>query len=194
MVKFRRRTKKKYIPPVSTKGLAKELLVLLAEGGAVYSLALLAGPAGAGLLARFGKKALYRIDGLLQGFEKQKLIERRRHGRQTLIKITDYGKQRAAMTALKFYKFHKMEQWDGKWRLIIFDVPEEAHSRRNFLRAEFQRFGFRTLQRSVMVSPFPCKELYEFICEASGLGRCVHLIEATTLGGLEKQMREVFCL
>jgi CRISPR-associated endonuclease Cas2 len=46
-------------------------------------------------------------------------------------------------------------KWDGKWRMVIFDIPEEARNRRNQLRSLLTENGFRRLQDSVFVSPHP---------------------------------------
>lgn len=48
----------------------------------------------------------------------------------------------------------KQENWDGKWRMVIFDIPEEAHDKRDHLRRLLKRQGFVKLQASVLVSPY----------------------------------------
>jgi len=43
--------------------------------------------------------------------------------------------------------------WDGKWRLVSFDVPTCDNSKRAFLRGLLKEFGFYKLQGSVWVCP-----------------------------------------
>ncbi|MCX7779178.1 MAG: hypothetical protein N2259_02990 [Patescibacteria group bacterium] len=43
---------------------------------------------------------------------------------------------------------------DGKWLMIIFDIPEKIRIKRNFLRAGLQGLGFQMLQKSIWVSPY----------------------------------------
>jgi phenylacetic acid degradation operon negative regulatory protein len=43
--------------------------------------------------------------------------------------------------------------WDGKWRMVVFDLPEEKRSLRNELRRELRAARFGGLQGSVWVSP-----------------------------------------
>lgn len=46
------------------------------------------------------------------------------------------------------------KKWDGKWRLIIFDIPEMTRRHRDFLRRELKWIGFRELQKSVWIFPY----------------------------------------
>jgi len=45
--------------------------------------------------------------------------------------------------------------WDGRWRLVLFDVPMEQHAHRNQLRRYLRAHGFGFLQGSVWVTPDP---------------------------------------
>jgi len=44
-------------------------------------------------------------------------------------------------------------KWDGKWRLISFDVPVSYNFKRNQLRGLLKEFNFYQLQKSVWVCP-----------------------------------------
>lgn len=46
-------------------------------------------------------------------------------------------------------------KWDGKWRLIMFDIPEESNDKRAFFRSLLKKNQFVRLQQSVYVSPYP---------------------------------------
>src|SRR5438445_443848 len=49
--------------------------------------------------------------------------------------------------------------WDRRWRLIMFDVPEEQNSRRDRLRRFLRSRSFGCLQGSVWISPDPLQEI-----------------------------------
>ncbi len=49
----------------------------------------------------------------------------------------------------------KVQVWDGKWRMVIFDIPEEANEKRDKLRRLLKSGGFFKLQASVYVNPYP---------------------------------------
>lgn len=47
------------------------------------------------------------------------------------------------------------KKWDGKWRLVMFDIPEKARSGRDQLRYLLHSAGYKKIQASVFVSPYP---------------------------------------
>lgn len=51
--------------------------------------------------------------------------------------------------------FKKPKYWDGKWRLVIFDIPENDRIFRDILREHLYALNFFKLQQSVFVSPYP---------------------------------------
>lgn len=46
-----------------------------------------------------------------------------------------------------------IKSWDGKWRLVTFDVPVSADEKRYQLRRLLKEFGFYQLQKSVWIYP-----------------------------------------
>lgn len=44
-------------------------------------------------------------------------------------------------------------RWDGKWRIVLFDVPESKRPIRDYLRGVLKRIGFKEFQRSMWVWP-----------------------------------------
>jgi len=71
---------------------------------------------------------------------------------QKFIKITKSGQLEVL---LKKAKTKITGPWDGKWRLIIFDIPEASKDKREFLRSLLKRQGFYKLQASVYINPYP---------------------------------------
>lgn len=49
-------------------------------------------------------------------------------------------------------------EWDGKWRLITFDIPEKLRQERNWLRHSLQAAHYKMLHKSVFVGKFPLDE------------------------------------
>lgn len=44
------------------------------------------------------------------------------------------------------------ESWDGKYRIVIWDIPENKRRIRDLLRRRLKEWGFKNWQRSVWVS------------------------------------------
>jgi DNA-binding transcriptional regulator PaaX len=102
-----------------------------------------------------------------------KLIRRKENsdGSYT-IELTEKGQMKSLT-----YHFEKMiikgENWDGKWRLIVFDIPENKRKGRDALRDKIKKLGFYELQKSVWVFPYECKNEIDFITEFFGLKKYV---------------------
>ena len=56
--------------------------------------------------------------------------------------------------------------WDGRWRLVLFDIPEHTRGLRLKLRRRLHDLGFGYLQDSVWISPDPARELQERVQSA----------------------------
>lgn len=46
-------------------------------------------------------------------------------------------------------------KWDGKYRVVIFDIPEKIRKTRDWLRSELYLLEYRKLQKSVFISKKP---------------------------------------
>lgn len=69
-------------------------------------------------------------------------------------------------------------KWDGKWRIVIFDIWEKSRKKRDFLRNELADFGFVRLQNSVWITPYKCEEYVNLLKTDIGVGRGVIYIVA----------------
>ncbi|MBP6889098.1 MAG: CRISPR-associated endonuclease Cas2 [Candidatus Moranbacteria bacterium] len=74
--------------------------------------------------------------------------------------LTKEGARQAKIQALFGSKIHfkRPKQWDKKWRIVLFDIPEKERGFRTVLREHLQELHFFKLQQSVFVSPFPCEK------------------------------------
>lgn len=48
---------------------------------------------------------------------------------------------------------HVARNWDGRWRMVIFDVPESQRPARDYIRGVLKRVGFYEFQRSMWIYP-----------------------------------------
>ncbi len=52
----------------------------------------------------------------------------------------------------------RKKRWNGKWFIIIFDVPEDQRNKRDYLRNFLREIGFYQYQQSVYIFPYQCKK------------------------------------
>ncbi len=73
--------------------------------------------------------------------------------------------------------------WDGKWRFILFDLPESQRSLRSHLRHTLHKAHFGCLQRSVWLSPDPIDSLRQEFKRLNVDAATLTLIEGLPCGG-----------
>jgi|GEM_PF-705112 len=77
--------------------------------------------------------------------------------------ITENGKKKIKKFIFDELRVNAPKNWDGNWRLIIFDIPETQRRIRDSLRRKLEDLNFYQCQKSVWIHPFPCTEEIEFL-------------------------------
>jgi len=95
----------------------------------------------------------------------------RRNGE--LLSINTSGRRLLDQTVENVRATLRKKKWDGKWRIVTFDIPEQLRESRNAVRAILKRAGFVKLQHSVWIFPHECEELARLIKEDARLSHHV---------------------
>ena len=82
---------------------------------------------------------------------------------QRRVAITEKGRKVLENIEFGEYEIPEPAFWDGKWRVLIFDVIERRRRVRNQLRRLLQGKGFFRLQDSVWIYPYPCDEFVSLV-------------------------------
>lgn len=122
-----------------------------------------------------------------KNLERRGIIEKR--GAQ--YRFTKTGKDWLGKSQVKYSKLQK-KKWDGNWRVVIFDIPQEYRKKRNTLRGRLRWWGFHMLQKSVFVFPYACEEELGYLCSQLNLSAYVDVIVARSIGSQENVMRKYF--
>lgn len=69
-----------------------------------------------------------------------------------------YLTKKGYLEVLRYQVQENRPKWDGKWRIIVFDILEEKRSQRGFLRNRLRWLGFKELQKSVWIFPYDTKD------------------------------------
>jgi len=106
------------------------------------------------------------LSQLIQEFYRDRLVDMiDTSDEETQIVITEHGKLHAMRFKIDDMKFLPPKYWDGKWRIVVFDIPEKMRKARNELRHKLKNLGFYELQKSVLVFPYDCKSEVDFLVE-----------------------------
>ena len=79
------------------------------------------------------------------------------------VKITEKGRRLLARIEFSEYTIPEPVFWDGKWRILVFDINERRRRTRNQLRRLLQGQGFIRMQDSVWIYPYPCDEFVSLV-------------------------------
>lgn len=103
------------------------------------------------------------------------------------IVLTKQGKIR---TLLYTFGVTKPAVWDGKWRVVIFDIPESVHYLRSALVYQLRELSFVKLQASVYIGPFAFNKAAMEYLAVSGLLRYIRLLTVESLDSDEDLRRQ----
>ncbi|MDP3956897.1 MAG: hypothetical protein Q8Q10_00135 [bacterium] len=136
-----------------------------------------------------------KIANSLEYLKRKQLIEiiKKKNGK-VQVRLTNKGKKRLAEYSLDTLKIKKPEKWDGKWRVLMFDIP--AHPKkydqaREALRRKIKELGFYQIQKSVWAYPYECEDEVLFIAEIFGVQKHIEILTVEKLLH-EKLVRKKF--
>lgn len=164
--------------PLNTKDKSKSfvsvkpLLQILAAAGTIGLIFAFPGAAaGIGALM-LGKKSYprWQTKQIIGQLARQKFITPVYNNNGTVtVKITHKGMIKALTYRLDTMELKKPKTWDGKWRVVIFDIPEKYKHVRELFRMRLKQLGLYQMQESVYISPFRCSHEIEFLRELYGV-------------------------
>jgi len=97
--------------------------------------------------------------------------------------LTKAGRVELARKQLAQYKIEKPRKWDGRWRMIIFDIPERRRKTRDQIRHTLSNIGFFRLQDSIWVYPYNCEDLIALLKSDMQIGKDLLYVIADSLEG-----------
>ena len=87
--------------------------------------------------------------------------------------LTKKGLNKALKASFKMENKNKRK--DGKWIMIIFDIPKYNNKARNLLRSILYNLGYKILQQSVWITPYDVYEKTEKILQLNSLDKYVKI-------------------
>ncbi|WP_075983133.1 MULTISPECIES: PaaX family transcriptional regulator C-terminal domain-containing protein [Bacillaceae] len=122
--------------------LEKQLLYLLSKVGEIEGKKLIKTYEAMGYTPQI-------IRNLLTKLKKEKYIDSLN---RAIYRITPLGKE--VLSSLYFKRDLYSKHWDGKWYIILIEIPEMLRKKRDIFRRKLIQFGFGQLNKSVYVYPW----------------------------------------
>lgn len=130
-----------------------------------------------------GYRRKYYLNAALKRLLRQGLLMEEKDARDnTCLSLSERGREVLIRYGLKELQIPVPDRWDGKWRVLIFDIAEYQRQARNELRSWLEHLDFRKVQKSVWIHPYECMEIVnllrtQFGFEADVLYMVVDFIE-----------------
>ena len=101
-----------------------------------------------------------KIRKSLKSLERKEIIDLEEKGDEIFVRLKDKNNLTVVKYSTKaLLDFKKKEKnWNGKWFLVFFDVPEIQRNKRNYLRKYLINIGFYRYQQSIYIFPYECEK------------------------------------
>lgn len=113
--------------------------------------------------------------------QRQSLIEVTRHHNKFQLQLSVKGIHRLQRAQVERVSIPRPDTWDGKWRMVTYDVPRAQSAQRRLFARQLERLGFTMIRESVWFHPHPCFSQVESIIGYCGLQRHVTLAEISRI-------------
>lgn len=97
------------------------------------------------------------------------------------LRLTPAGRAAFEFEQAKVTLKNQKKKWDGRWRMVVFDIPERRRAVRLRLRAVMNEIGFVRLQDSVWVYPYDCEDFIALLKAELKIGKDVLYAIADTI-------------
>ncbi|KUP09302.1 PaaX family transcrtiptional regulator [Bacillus coahuilensis m2-6] len=132
------------------------------------------------LLNEFGHND-QAVRAAISRMNKQGWVQSEKQGNKSFYYLTERGVKRIEEAAERIFKL-KPDDWDGKWRMLMYNIPEEIRSIRDELRKELIWSGFGTFSNSCWISPNNLKEQVDELVKKYEIEPYIHYFEAEYKG------------
>ena len=116
-----------------------------------------------------GKNADYAITRSIKNMLSDGLVESFSSEHRQYFRLTPDGKQKLNNITLDAEGGLVSTKWDGYWRIVLLDLPEDRKSEREALRYLLKKANFICVKNSVWISMYPFEHLFTNIKKDLGL-------------------------
>ncbi|MCL5093851.1 MAG: hypothetical protein M1355_01860 [Patescibacteria group bacterium] len=82
------------------------------------------------------------------------------------------------------------KDWDGIWRIVAYDIPDKSKRERDYFKKKLKELGFQDLQKSMMVTPYECKEEIAVFTQNIGISPYVMFLTTDHLPRQKEMVRK----
>lgn len=133
------------------------------------------------LLAPFGLSE-NAVRTALSRMSRKGWLTTERRGRRAFYDLSPRGRRLLEEGAARIYDPPRDEAWDGRWRLVVYSIPEDERELRDRFRSRLTWLGLGSLGGGIWVTPHDIVAPVEAIADELGIRDRVEVFDAEHLG------------
>ena len=137
----------------------KAIISVVAVAGTVAATAVVPNVVATIVRSRYFRQRVYQTKSSFARLISEGYITLEGRQGKKRARLTPKGERFAALIGEGRYAIKKPRRWDGKWRVLIFDIPEKRKVVRVKVRNSLKMLGLHRLQDSVWVYPYDCEDV-----------------------------------
>lgn len=137
------------------------------------------------LLEEFGHNE-QSVRAAISRMGKQGWVTSVKRGNKSYYSLTEMGVARIEEASKRIFKLHP-SRWDGKWRMLMYTIPEEKRNIRDELRKELVWSGFGMLANGCWISPNNLEKEVKLLVNKYDIKPYVHFFVSDYKGPRENE-------
>jgi len=114
---------------------------------------------------------------IFRGFRRYKFVRHVKGEKGDTYSLTPKGESKLHNIVIDEIEIKNLKNWDGKWHLVMYDLPIRFKKARNAFRWKLKDLGFFQFQKSAWIYPYPCEEEILFVADFYGVRKHVEILE-----------------
>ncbi len=130
---------------------------------------------------------------IFNGFRRYKFVRYVKGKYGDSYTITPKGEDKLRDILIDEVVIKDQKNWDGKWRLVMYDFPIRFKKAREAFRWKLKDLGFFQFQKSAWIYPYPCEEEILFVADFYGVRKHIEILQVDKILD-DKKLKEHFNL
>ena len=118
-----------------------------------------------------------KVTQAFSGLRRYKFVRHIKQHGQNSYSLTSKGESRLRTIVIDEIEIKTQRNWDGKWRLVMYDLPIRFRKAREAFRWTLKDFGFFQFQKSAWIYPYPCEGEILFVADFFGVRKHIEILE-----------------
>lgn len=114
---------------------------------------------------------------ILRGFRRYKFVRHIKKEHNNKYVLTSKGEKKLQDILIDEVIIKAPKKWDGKWRLVMYDLPIRFKKARDAFRWKLRDLGFFQFQKSAWIYPYPCEGEILFVADFFGVRKYIEILE-----------------